>query len=264
MLIGSDMKTRNIIKIIEDKYPCINAEEWDNVGLLIGDYDKEIKKIQFSLDATIEAIENAISNGVDMIITHHPIIFKAIKNIRQQDALGKKIRELIKKDINVYCIHTNLDSTKNGLNDYVLKKLGYEESKILDFVEEKDCGIGRVYTLDKEMILSEYIKLIKEKLNISNVRVISKNINRKIKKIALINGSAMSYWRLAKIKNIDLFITGDVGYHDALDALENNLDVLDFGHYESENFFYELLENELKGLNLEFLRFNNGPIFKFM
>ena len=114
------MKTRDIINILEKKFPKINAEEWDNVGLLIGDYNKEVKKIQFSLDATLESIENAISKKVDMIITHHPIIFKAIKDITEQNILGKKIRDLIKNDINVYAIHTNLDSSIDGLNDYIL------------------------------------------------------------------------------------------------------------------------------------------------
>ena len=132
------MKAREIINILEKKFPRSNAEEWDNVGLLIGDYDKEIKKIQFSIDATVEAIENAISKNVDMIITHHPVIFKAIKNINEQEILGKKIRALIKNDINVYSIHTNLDSSIDGLNDYVLKQLEVREYKILDFEEDKN------------------------------------------------------------------------------------------------------------------------------
>ena len=95
------MKTREIIKIIEKKFPRENAEDWDNIGLLIGDYDKEVQKIQFSIDATLEVIDNAIKEKVDMIITHHPIIFKAIKEINEQTVLGKKIRALIKNDINV-------------------------------------------------------------------------------------------------------------------------------------------------------------------
>lgn len=89
-------------------------------------------------------------------------------------------------------------------------------------------------------------------MKILNLRVISNDLNKKIKKVALINGSAMSYWRKAK-KESDLFITGDVGYHDALDALESGLNVIDFGHYESEHFFYEILIEELKDNDLEFL-----------
>ena len=245
------MKARDIINILEKKFPKINAEEWDNVGLLIGDYNKEVKKIQFSLDATLESIENAISEKVDMLITHHPIIFKAIKDITEQNILGKKIRDLIK------------DSSINGLNDYVLKKLGILEYRILDFDEEKNCGIGRVFKLNEEKNLKDFIEELKLKLKILNLRVISNDLNKKIKKIALINGSAMSYWRKAKKEKVDLFITGDIGYHDALDALESGLNVIDFGHYESEHFFYEILIEELKDNNLEFLVFNREPIFKF-
>ena len=95
-----------------------------------------------------------------------------------------------------------------------------------------------------------------------SLEIISDDLNKKIKKVALINGSAMSYWRKAK-KESDLFITGDVGYHDALDALESGLNVIDFGHYESEHFFYEILIEELKGNDLEFLVFNREPVFKF-
>ena len=255
------MKTKDIIKILEEKFPVSYAEEWDNVGLLIGDMNKEIKKIQFSIDATSEAVENAILIKVDMIITHHPVIFRAVKSLREQDQLGQKIRKLIKNDINVYCIHTNLDSAVNGLNDYVLKKLDIENSKILDFDIEKKCGIGRIYSLDKQQTLEEYINFLKNKLSIKNIRVVSKNIRIGIKNIALINGSAMSYWRDVKNKNIDLFITGDVSYHDALDAREAGLNIIDFGHYESENFFFELLKKELSFSDLEFIIYNDGPIF---
>lgn len=256
------MIAKDIIKIIEEHFPPINAEDWDNVGLLIGNYEKEVKKIQFSIDATLEAIDNAIENKIDMIITHHPIIFKAIKNINNNTVIGRKILKLIKNDINVYCIHTNLDSTLGGLNDYILNKLGIESSQILDLNKETKSGIGRVYKLKDEIFLKQYLEILKEKLGIKNIRLISKNKDRKIKKIALINGSAMSYWKLANSIKVDLFITGDITYHDALDAKESEMNVIDFGHYESEHFFYELLKLYLEKFNLEFNIFNDGPVFE--
>lgn len=256
------MIAKDIIKIIEEQFPPVNAEDWDNVGLLIGNYDKEVKKIQFSIDATLEAIDNAIENKIDMIITHHPIIFKAIKNINNNTVIGRKILKLIKNDINVYCIHTNLDSTLGGLNDYILNKLGIENSQILDLDKETKSGIGRVYKLKDEIFLKQYLDILKEKLGLKNIRIISKNKDRKIKKIALINGSAMSYWKLANSIKVDLFITGDITYHDALDAKESGMNVIDFGHYESEHFFYELLKFYLEKFNLEFNVFNDGPVFE--
>lgn len=257
------MKLRDIAKILEKNFPLKNAEDWDNVGLLIGDYDADIKKIQFSLDATLDSIENAKKNNVDMLITHHPMIFKAVKSIKEQEVIGKKIRELIKNGINLYTLHTNLDTTRAGLNDYVLEKLGVEESKILDKLPEEDVGIGRIFTLNKKIKLKEYIDFLKEKLEIKNLRFISKDINTEIKKVAIINGSAMKYWRKAKKEKVDLFITGDVTYHDALDALENNLKIIDFGHYESENFFYNILTKVLRECNIEHIVYNGETVFKY-
>ncbi len=257
------MKFKDIIKILEKKFPLKNAEDWDNVGLLVGDYNAEIKKIQFSLDATLESIENAKKNNVDLIITHHPMIFKAIKNIKKQDLVGRKIIELIKHNINVYAMHTNLDATREGLNDYVLEKLGVKKSKILDKVPDENVGIGRVYSLEQKVPLKEYVEIIKKELGIKNVRLVSKSLEMEIKKIAIINGSAMKYWRDAKKEKVDLFITGDVTYHDALDALENELNVMDFGHYESENFFYDILVNILKESDVECIVYNGEAVFKY-
>lgn len=258
------MRLKDIIKKLEKKFPKENAEEWDNVGLLLGNSEKEIKKIQFSLDATVNSIQNAIDKKVDLIITHHPLIFRPLKKVVENDLVGSKIIKLIKNDIALYSLHTNLDATFGGINDYILDKLeiSNEKIKVLDLIEEKNCGIGRIYSLEKEARLEDYIKFLKEKLEISNVRMISRDKNDKIKKIALINGSAMSYWRKALHNKVDLFITGDITYHDALDALESGMNVIDFGHYESEHFFHNILEKELENLGIEFLVFNEGSIFK--
>ncbi len=257
------MKTEKIIKLLEKKFPVEHAEEWDNVGLLVGDHKKEIKKIQFSLDITEKVLKNAIKNKVDMIITHHPVIFRAIKSVTSYSVLGKNLMLAIKNDINIYCMHTNLDSTIGGLNDFVLSKLGASNIKILTD-DTNEFGIGRYFDLEKEASINEYVKLLKKKLGIKNLRFIGYDINKKIKRIGIINGSAMSFWKKAKNFGVDLFITGDVSYHDALDAREAKLNVIDFGHYESEHFFYELILNELNGNDLEFLIYNDEPVFNFI
>lgn len=257
------MILRDIINILEKKFPTKNAENWDNVGLMIGDRRKEIKKIQISLDCTIMAIDKAIKNGVDLILTHHPIIFRGIKKINSDDVLGRKIIKLIQNDIAVYSMHTNLDATKFGLNDLVAEKLGAENFKIIEKIEtDIESGIGREFRLKKEVNLRDYIVFIKEEFNISNLRVISENIDKPIKKIAVVNGSGMSYWRDAKKLKVDLFITGDVSYHDALDAKESGLSVIDMGHFESEICFSKIILEELKDLQIETEIFNDGPIIE--
>lgn len=257
------MITQDIMNDLEIFYPKKLAEEWDNVGLLLGDSQKDIKKIQLSIDATEKSIDNAIENSVDMIITHHPFIFKGIKSIDYSTVMGRKIQKAIKNDINIISLHTNLDSAVDGLNEYILSVLGIETSKILDKNPlNTDCGIGRIYKLKTEESLEDYIKFIKEKLGIENIRVVTNDIQKKIKKIALVNGSGMSYWRKAKKLGVDLFITGDVGYHEALEALENDFSIVDIGHFEAEKHFSTLLKRYFEKKGIDVIIYNDGPVFK--
>ncbi|MEE0139999.1 Nif3-like dinuclear metal center hexameric protein [Fusobacterium ulcerans] len=257
------MITKDIINFLEEKYPRSNAEEWDNVGLLVGNNKKDVKKIQLSIDATEKAVDYAAQNNVDMIVTHHPLIFKPLKSIVMSELSGRKIIKLIENGLNLYSIHTNLDSSKDGLNDYILELLEVKKYKIIDInANDETAGIGRIYTLEEKITILEYADFIKTKMKIKNVRVISNDLKSKVKKIALINGSGMSYWRKVKSLGADLFITGDIGYHDALDAKESGLHLIDIGHFESENCFSELLKKNLEEIGLEVLIFNDGPVFE--
>lgn len=257
------LKVKDIIGNLEKKYPKANAESWDNVGLIVGKLNQEVRKVQLSLDATDKAIENAIKNSADLIITHHPMIFKPVKTITTMDNLGRKIIKLIENNKSLYAMHTNLDSSKDGLNDYILNLLEVENSKVIDVSEfDNEVGIGRLYTLSKEMNIDEYATFVKNSLKIKNIRIISENREKIIKKVALINGSGMSYWRKVKSLGADLFITGDIGYHDALDAKEAGINVFDIGHFESENCFVELLRKDIKGMGIEVITFNDGPVFE--
>lgn len=257
------MITKDIINFLEEKYPRSNAEEWDNVGLLVGNNKKDVKKIQLSIDATEKAVDYAAQNNVDMIVTHHPLIFKPLKSIVMSELSGRKIIKLIENGLNLYSIHTNLDSSKDGLNDYILELLEVKKYKIIDInANDETAGIGRIYTLEEKITILEYADFIKTKMKIKNVRVISNDLKSKVKKIALINGSGMSYWRKVKSLGADLFITGDISYHDALDAKESGLHLIDIGHFESENCFSELLKKNLEEIGLEVLIFNDGPVFE--
>ena len=256
------MTVKEIIRLFEGKFPAKNAEDWDNVGLLVGDRKSEVKKVQISLDATEKAIDYAIENGVDMIITHHPMIFKGIKSIDYSTVLGRKIIKLIKNNIALYAMHTNLDATKGGLNDLVVSLLGAQKTVVLDEnIEEAGTGIGRIYTLDEKISVKDYADFVKKALEIKTVRIISQDMNKEIRKIAVVNGSGMSYWRKVKSLGADLFITGDIGYHEALDAKESGMSLIDIGHFESETCFTKLLKKELEDLKLEVIIYNDGPVF---
>ena len=126
------MKLRNLIDKIESKYPTNLAYDWDNVGLLVGDAEEEIDKVLVCLEANEAIVEEAINNNVNLIVTHHPFIFGKMRKITTSDFKGKLIHKLIKNNIAVYSMHTNFDIAFDGLNDYFMEVMGFEDSKILD------------------------------------------------------------------------------------------------------------------------------------
>lgn len=257
------MKTKDFISILEKKYPKTLAEEWDNVGLLVGDEEKEIQNILFALDVTEEVIDFAITHSFDMIISHHPPIFRGIKRVLKQDVLGAKIFKLVKHGINVYTLHTNLDAQKAGLNDYILEKLGVTVSTILE-KREDGTGIGRIFQYPEGKSIEEIQKLLSHKLGLSFQRYIGHDVQQVVHRVCLVNGSGMSYWRIAKLKGAELFITGDVSYHDALDAKECRMNVIDIGHFEAERFFAELLMRDFEHTLLTFQIFESKPLFQLI
>ena len=255
------MRLKKIIKNLEDKFPIELAEEWDNVGLLIGNAEKDIKSIILCLDITKEIVEKAVAYKVDLIISHHPFIFSPIKKITTDEVNGDKILKLVQNDIAVYSMHTNIDSGIDGLNDFIIKKIG-QEGKVFavsnnssielrklvtsDLIDTKNKIINplRIQKLKNFITIEELCKIIKEKLCIPNVRVVGDTV-KLVKSYAICTGSGMSFSGNVK-KKADVFITGDLKYHESLDASELNQTIIDLGHYESEYLFVELLEENLK------------------
>ena len=152
-------------RYIENEFPITIAEEWDNVGHILGYRDDIINKVQVSLDLTESVINNAIENGVDLIVTHHPPIFKPIHKINDGTILGKKILKLIRHGINLYTLHTNLDGAKDGLNEYVAEKLDGKNIKVMEELKEELFKIeikiekNKKNTALEKLIVSENLTL---------------------------------------------------------------------------------------------------------
>lgn len=262
------MKLSKIINFLEEKFPISLAEDWDNVGLLIGKRDSKITGILLSLDLTESVIDKAIETGANLIITHHPVIFTSLKKITNDTLIGRKIVKLIENGISVYSMHTNLDSGKSGLNDFLGENiLGMKNGKILDPMESngREHGIGRIYKLDESLSIENLSNLLKEKLNLNSINVVRSKEEREIKKISLVSGAGASYWRKAKKLGAQVLITGDIKYHEAMDAREENFTLIDIGHFESEWIFSNLLESLLKKeFEIEISIYNDGPVFQKM
>lgn len=237
------IKVNNIIKEMELLAPTCLKEDFDNVGLMVGDKNKEVKKVLLALDCTLKVIEEAKKENVDLIITHHPLIFKRPSSITTDTLQGKKIIELIKNDISLYSSHTNLDSVENGLNDTIVSILGFDNSKILEKNKRDDkAGLGRIVSLNESIQLEDLISKIKKSLNINNLRVVKGK--DKVNKIAIINGSGQDFIGKAVALGADCIITGDTTYHFASDYKEMEISILDVGHFASEQItFFNVMEN---------------------
>ena len=237
------IKVNNIINEMELLAPTYLKEDFDNVGLMVGDKNKEVKKVLLALDCTLKVIEEAKKENVELIITHHPLIFKRPSSITTDTLQGKKIIELIKNDISLYSSHTNLDSVENGLNDTIVSILGFDNSKILEKNKRDDkAGLGRIVSLKESIQLEDLISKIKKSLNINNLRVVKGK--DKVNKIAIINGSGQDFIGKAVALGADCIITGDTTYYFASDYKEMEISILDVGHFASEQItFFNVMEN---------------------
>ncbi|MFW6229922.1 MAG: Nif3-like dinuclear metal center hexameric protein [Halanaerobium sp.] len=342
-------KTAEVIELMGKIAPTHLAEDWDNVGLQVGDLSQEVENVLLALDFNQQLLAEALEKKCQLIITHHPFIFNGIKSVDAQNESGKLIYRLIKNNISLFSAHTNLDIADGGLNDYLIKKLDVADISILkttesqnyyklvtlfpeaSFKEVRDAlyakgagkynnyshsgfyqqgtgtfkalensdpylgqkksynevneykfeaivspknldkvintllkvhpyeepawdlyqlgnlknkkGIGRVADLREETELESLIAKIKEKYQLEHLKVVK--AKNKIKRIALCSGSGADFIKDAYYQGADLYLTGDVKFHEAQRAEELGISLIDFGHYGSEKFVRELLFDRL-------------------
>lgn len=237
------MLCSDIIKILEAQSPSEYALEWDNVGLLVGRKTKDIRKILIAVDATIDVCQKAIEDKVDMIITHHPMIFSKIKKVNDDTVLGEKILDLIESGVVCYAMHTNFD-TKGGMAKEAAKILNLKNTQVLEETLNGE-GIGQIGLLDNTINLKQLAELTKEKFGLKNV-IVYGNLEHKIDKVAVSPGSGKSVITEAYRKQADCLITGDIGHHDGIDGMEMGLTIIDASHYGIEKIFMNYICNYLK------------------
>lgn len=219
------IKVKNIYEFIDSFAPFDSAEDWDNVGILVGDKNAEVTKALLALDITNDVVEEAHDKGAQAIISHHPIIFGGIKHVLSDSAVYRAA----KYDISCICAHTNLDrSTVFGVNTELAKACGLtnvkfcEESEIM-FAGELECSVRA----------DEFAKMIKSNLGMSGL--VFTNCGKQIKKAAVSSGAGGSEIFSAVRLGADAFITGEIKHHELVFANEAGISVYVLGHYQSEN-----------------------------
>ncbi len=244
------MKVSDLLHLLDEGFPVFLQESFDNTGNQIVFPEEEIRGVYICLDPDRFVINDAIVLNCNLIISHHPLIFKPVKSIVQGDVKSENIINLISKRISLFSMHTNFDKI---MYSYLAEVLGFDNSTVLlerDDFEDKPLGLGSFSEISKGIELKLLLDIVKEKLNLDYV-IFAGDENTIIKKIAFLNGSGgSSIERVISIRNPDCIITGDVGYHHIKSAIENNKCVIDAGHFGTEKIFKNLLANIVKE-NLE-------------
>lgn len=248
------MTCREIIALLQEQSPETFACEWDNVGLLVGDFEQEVKKIYIALDAAEEGIEEAIAQKADLLLTHHPLIFKGLKKVNTEDFTGRRVLKLIENHISCYAMHTNFDV--KGMADLAATYMGLSECEVLDVTcqgEEGSEGIGRVGMLPGEISLEECIALVKRAFDVKMVKVFG-DLKLTVRKAAICPGSGKSVISHALHAGANVLVTGDIDHHEGMDAAEQGLAIVDAGHYGVEKIFIpymvQYLRERTKGIEI--------------
>jgi len=235
-------KLEKIIEKLEEFAPLSLCVEWDNSGWQVYLGNSNIKKIMLCLTATSDVIEQAKQARCDLIVSHHPLIFDKLAKINSDTPVGKVITDAAKNDIQIYAMHTNLDSAKNGIADRLAEKIGL--TKVENFNDYVRIGV-----LDKEEDILSYLEKVKNALCIDNIRLINPLNKRAVKKVALCPGGGGDF--IAELKNIDMYLTADIKYHQGLSVQDFAL--ADAGHFETERIILPYLKELLSQFNAEVL-----------
>lgn len=230
--------------------PTALAEEWDNVGLQVGRMREKVRGILVSLDVTGEVLQEAEKKKANLLITHHPLFFRPLKKMDDSTVSMRLTREAIERKINVLSFHTNLDSTREGLNDLLARTLKLQRLKpLIPSKTSSKAGLGRVGHF-KETSLKVFTAFVARVLSLKNFRYVGEP-DHPIRTVAVMTGSGGDFFREAKKAGADVLVTGDVKYHAALDALAEGIAVIDIGHFAGEIGMIHLVAEKLRGWFLQ-------------
>jgi dinuclear metal center YbgI/SA1388 family protein len=243
------MKIKDIYDYLDSLSPFVLQEKWDNSGLIVGNFNESVEKVYISIDLDEELVENMDENS--LVITHHPLIFAPLKRVNFDSYSTKILRSLIQKNISLISMHTNIDKTH--LNRYVGKDvLGLNLENSEEYISYAEVNSS----------FDEFCKRISSKLNMEELKFVK--CNEEVKKVALVTGAGMS---MISEVDADCFLTGDIKYHDAMEAKSRGISLIDIRHYESEHHFstllYSLIEKYLKKNKLTAIIANSKNPFSF-
>ncbi len=225
---------REIIEVLENFAPPHLQEVWDNCGVQVGfDCEQACTGIVLSLDVSQRAIQTAVENNANLLITHHPLTIEGIRQFTPQVPRAQMIATAIKHNITIYSAHTSLDSCAGGINDHLAHVLGLSNTTVLEpNAKNPEVGIGRIGTLPRKMKIHELAQHISDTLKVRNIRY--NESTKDIERVAICSGSGGSLIGAATAAEVDAYICSDLKYHNFESTAENKLGIVEIGHFESE------------------------------
>ena len=236
----------DIIDALEASYPPSLAEEWDNPGLQVGNRQRTVTTVLTALDLTEAVIDRAEAIGAGLIVTHHPLIFRPVRHVTGDDLTGSRILRLAEAGIACYAMHTNFDVTAMGrLNAATLGLSGGEILSVTGSYDSGEAvGLGCVGNLEKPVRAEEAAAMVREALRLEAVRLYG-DPDAVVRRAAVCGGSGRSLIGAALKAGADIYITGDLDHHSALDAVSSGLILIDAGHAGTENVFAGFVRDQL-------------------
>ena len=233
------MTVKELYEKLNERIPENLSEEWDNDGLMCSaDSSTEVRRVLVSLDVTEEIVDYAIENGFDLIVSHHPLIFKPLSRLVEDAHISRKVIKLISNNVSVFSFHTRADKVVGGVNDQLCDLIGLYGAKPFG-----EGGIGRIGQLDEEMTLEDFVYKVKDLLELQ-VIMVSDGYNR-VSRVAVLGGDGKDYVKDAILAGADTYISGRIGYNVMEEAAEMGINLIEAGHYFTEfpvtSFFRTLI-----------------------
>ncbi len=245
----------DLIDVMEELAPSSLAESWDNVGLQVGSLDRPVNKVIIALDPTPTVVLSACTQGADLLITHHPLIFHPVKSVNLDLYPGNIIGEAVKNGLAIYAAHTNLDSCAGGVNDIMSGRLKLRNVKVLkpvqaDSFPNADVGLGRIGDLKEPLSLEKFAEKVKQELQLESIKVVGKP-DAIIERVCVCCGSGSSLLKDFLACGADLYVSGDLHYHDGRLTEMAGKALIDIGHFHSEHLIVAALAAILEKTALE-------------
>ena len=233
------MKVSEVTAVIEAFAPLSLQESYDNSGLIVGRPDDEVHKALLAVDVTEEVLAEAVAEGCDMIITHHPIVFHPMKRFNSASVTERCVEEAIRRGIVLYAAHTNLDSAPQGMSWRVAEMLGLEKLEVLQATNDAGAGFGVVGELPNAIPSEAFMRSVMECFGVKALRH-SDIVKDEVHRVAICTGAGASLIDAARTSGADLYLTADLKYNDFMHH-ENSIILADMGHFESEYCAIQIL-----------------------